>query len=40
MAFTCKLIQTGVTTLKRGMGAENAIFNEFKREWLLPNYQK
>ena len=27
MAFTCKLIETarGVTTVKRGMGAENAI---------------
>ena len=33
MAFICKLIETalGVTTLKRGMGAENPIFNEFKR---------
>ena len=40
MGFTCKLIETalGVTTKKWRVGAENAIFNEFKRNWLLSNY--
>ena len=42
MTFTCKLIKTvlGVTTLKRGVGAENAIFNKFKHDRLLPKYHK
>ena len=48
MAFTCKLIETalGVTTKKKKkkkkkrkkeVGAQNAILNAFKRNWLLPN---